>query len=126
MAAALSPRASERRPVDDVDRLDSIGEYIFAAAVQTVLAQLSLAPTSVVVGGSFGRKEETILLPDGHARVLGDANAQIQRAGLVLQRRAGSIHYQELCPGVEAIDCLPACNSRIRCIPPDDDVASLK
>jgi hypothetical protein len=53
--------------------LASVRKQIFDTAVETVLARSPHRPMGVVAGGSFGRKEETILLRGRQARVLGDA-----------------------------------------------------
>ncbi len=57
----------------DVSRTAAVREQILATAVENVLARSPVAPAAVVVGGSVGREEHTILLRDGYARVLGDA-----------------------------------------------------
>jgi hypothetical protein len=53
--------------------LASVRERILVTAVETVLTRSPHRPVAVVVGGSFGRKEETILLRDRYAGILGDA-----------------------------------------------------
>jgi hypothetical protein len=53
--------------------LASVREHIFATVVERVLAWSRDWPVAVVAGGSFGRKEDTILVRDGRAGVLGDA-----------------------------------------------------
>jgi hypothetical protein len=57
----------------DVSRVAAVREQILATAVENVLACSRAALPAVVVGGSVGREEHTILLRDGRAKVLGDA-----------------------------------------------------
>jgi hypothetical protein len=51
----------------------AVADKIVRAAVDAVLTHSAQRPLAVVAAGSFGRDEATVLLHDGRARVLGDA-----------------------------------------------------
>jgi hypothetical protein len=51
----------------------AVADRIVSTAVDAVLTCCPHRPLAVVVAGSFGRDEATVLLHDGRARVLGDA-----------------------------------------------------
>jgi hypothetical protein len=54
-------------------RVASVKQIILNSAVETVLACSRSQPLALIALGSLGRNEETILLKDGRACVLGDA-----------------------------------------------------
>jgi len=99
-----------------LSRVAAVRQQILATTVENVLACSPAAPPAVVVGGSVGREEHTILLQDGCARVLGDAEFFLICSTRQATRQFSSI-LDSLADEIEAqladrsIDCRITCSA---------------
>lgn len=115
-SGSLRVYANKKVTEEERSRIAAVRDQILAKAVERMLACWPPVPVAVVAGGSVGREEHTILLRDGRARVLGDAEfflicstAQATRKFRgVLDSLAAEIEMQL---ADRAIDCCITCSA---------------
>jgi hypothetical protein len=111
--------SEDETPVDA--RLASVRERIIATTIDGVLGHSPRRPLAIVAAGSLGREEDTILLRNGRAQVLGDAEfflicfsaKDAQAIRKVLDSLVGNIQSQLARAGIDCPVTCGAVSSRI-------------